>query len=129
MHRSVHHHHDHAEEPAPAIAARTSLRDRPVAERMESAVAELINTRQCCGDEIGALQEFESEFGTFSPAERKRIRSDVEAQWRGDQAAAGVTNPIGHGERARINRALEDDDREPPPRFEGWGDSNRWGDD
>lgn len=107
--------HDQAEAdeiqsaPAPA-GGQPRLRDRPVAERIASIVAELVNTRNFCGDERSALRDFEADNGKFTPAERQQVQRELAASWRADQAAAGVTKPIGSAERVRINRALADDD-------------------
>lgn len=86
----------------------------PIAARIEQAIMEQIATRDMCGDERQTLQDFEREFGAFTPAQRDTIRASVDEAWRRSQRAAGVTKPITSNERMAIEFTLEAETAEEP---------------
>ena len=82
-----------------------------IEDRMSSAVIAIVTTRDMCGDETAALRDTESDYGRFTEGQREAIHREVEAMWRSNQVAAGVTKPISADERARIGRTLEEPER------------------
>lgn len=75
---------------------------------LADAVRTIIACRDLCGNEAEALRDWEADNRKLSEPERATVRKNVAREWRRFQHAAGVTKPIGPGERAAINRALED---------------------
>jgi hypothetical protein len=75
---------------------------------LADAVRTIIACRDLCGNEAEALRDWEADNRKLTEPERAIVRKNVEREWRGWQKAAGVTKPISAGERASINRALED---------------------
>lgn len=78
-----------------------------VAELADAAQA-IVTARDFCGDETQALRDWEADNGRLTEPERQIVRDHAERIWRASQRAAGVTKPITTGERASIERALED---------------------
>ena len=113
-------HHTHHHEPP----------NSPLTSRIVSAAEELLSTYYLCGSQRDALRSFERKHGAFTDAERERVYDQVDEWIRQDQIAAGVVAPMSATEREQVERDLDSEDTaESRPRFEGWGDSNRWGDD
>lgn len=79
-------------------------------ERIAQAAQEILNTRDCCGDEREALRDYEASNGRFTADERDRVYDAVENAWRQSQRDAGVTKPISAGERLSITNALDQPD-------------------
>ena len=90
----------------PRVSTSEHIEQSDIENRIESAVDQLINTRQFCGSEREALRDFEADRGPFSGEERERVWIALGERWSMEQINAGVTNPISGEERRQINQQL-----------------------
>lgn len=76
-------------------------------ERIQQCADEILNARDCCGDEQEAMREFEAEHGKFTQQQRKMVRKSVAQQWKQSQKAAGA-KILNANQRASAEHALEE---------------------
>lgn len=67
----------------------------------------IIATRDFCGDERLALQDWQADYGKLSAAEISAVWAIVNNAWADFQKAAGVQFPISAEERATITKIME----------------------
>ena len=74
---------------------------------INDAVQTIIETRDLCGDEREALQDWQHENGRLTAHQKQQVWEAVEREWSICQTEAGVIFPISNHERRRIFRSLE----------------------
>ena len=75
--------------------------------KLQDAVQAIIETRDLCGNEREALQDWQHENGRLTTHEKRQVWDAVEQEWSLWQARAGVQFPISNQERRHIFRSLE----------------------
>ena len=75
--------------------------------KLQDAVQAIIETRDLCGNEREALQDWQHENGRLTTHEKRQVWDAVEREWSVCQTEAGVIFPISNHERRQIFRSLE----------------------
>lgn len=74
---------------------------------IHEAATAIIETRDLCGDESGALQQFQADNRKLSTAEIQEARQLANTLWSRSQQAAGVRFPLNANERRTACRDIE----------------------
>lgn len=78
-----------------------------LSDRLNDAAQAIVETRDFCGNENDALNQWQDDNGKLSPAERAQVRAMADDLWRKSQLDAGVSVPLSKEERAKAYRGIE----------------------